>query len=309
MARNSEQKRDRGRGADGTVELSEVAELLGVHYMTAYRYVRTGMLDARQVGGRWQVPEKELARFRLERQQGGPGSRPKRSDRPTAAAQRERAAALADRLIAGDEQGAWRRLEDTLAAGYDVASLYVDVLGEAMCIVGERWASGEASIADEHIASGVASRLIGRLGARQPRRGRTRGSVVVGAVPGDRHSLPSAIAADLLRGTNFRVVDLGGDVPPDQFAKVARSTDRLVAVGLCATTSISGASRGAIRETIASIHEVSDRPVLLGGAAVNAESTARLLGADAWTAGAGDLVDQVVAYHRASRTGRKPASP
>ena len=309
MAKNSQEKRDTGRATKGTIELGEVAEMLGVHYMTVYRYVRTGMLDARQVGGRWQVPEKELARFRLEREQGGAGARGKRPDRPSAEAQRERAVALADRLIAGDEQGAWRRLEDTLAAGSDVASLYVDVLGKAMCIVGERWASGEASIADEHIASGVASRLVGRLGARQPRRGRTRGSVVVGAVPGDRHTLPSAIVADLLRGNNFRVVDLGGDVPADQFADVAQSADRLVAVGLCATTPLSAASRRTIREAIASIHEVTDRPVLLGGAAIAAASTARLLGADGWTRGAGDLVEQVVASHQASRGARNAASP
>lgn len=309
MARNSKQKRDAGPAANGTIELGEVAELLGVHYMTVYRYVRTGLLDARQVGGRWQVPEKELARFRLERERSGAGSPGKRTERPTASAQHERAVALADRMIAGDEQGAWRRLDDTLAAGSDLASLYVDVLGEAMCIVGERWASGEASIAEEHIASGVASRLIGRLGARQPRRGRTRGSVIVGAVPGDRHTLPSAIAADLLRGNNFRVVDLGGDVPADQFAEVAQSTDRLVAVGLCATTPISAASRRTIREAITSIHEVTDKPVLLGGAAVTAASTARLLGADGWTSGADDLIEQVVASRSASQGARGATSP
>ena len=31
--------------------LPEVAEKLGVHYMTAYRYVRTGRLPARTRGG------------------------------------------------------------------------------------------------------------------------------------------------------------------------------------------------------------------------------------------------------------------
>ena len=33
-----------------TLGLRECAERLGVHYMTAYRYVRTGMLPATKVG-------------------------------------------------------------------------------------------------------------------------------------------------------------------------------------------------------------------------------------------------------------------
>ena len=35
------------------IELREAAERLGVHYMTAYRHVRTGRLPAVQRGGRW----------------------------------------------------------------------------------------------------------------------------------------------------------------------------------------------------------------------------------------------------------------
>ena len=35
--------------------LLQVADKLGVHYMTVYRYVRTGRLPATRVGGIWQV--------------------------------------------------------------------------------------------------------------------------------------------------------------------------------------------------------------------------------------------------------------
>ena len=35
--------------------LNEAAELLGVHYMTAYRYVRLGFLQATKVGGCWRA--------------------------------------------------------------------------------------------------------------------------------------------------------------------------------------------------------------------------------------------------------------
>ena len=38
-----------------TITLQEAAATLGVHYMTAYRYVRLGLLEAEKVGTTWQV--------------------------------------------------------------------------------------------------------------------------------------------------------------------------------------------------------------------------------------------------------------
>ena len=41
--------------ADDVLTLHEAAEELGVHYMSAYRYVRLGLLDAAKRGGVWKV--------------------------------------------------------------------------------------------------------------------------------------------------------------------------------------------------------------------------------------------------------------
>jgi len=40
--------------------LQEAAERLGVHYMTAYRYVRTGKLPAEKVGVHWMVDRTDV---------------------------------------------------------------------------------------------------------------------------------------------------------------------------------------------------------------------------------------------------------
>ena len=61
----------------------------------------------------------------------------------------------------------------------------------------------------------LAQRLIGRLGPRFARRGRKRGVVVLGAPPGDPHSLPTAIVGDLLRGVGFEVLDMGANAPAE----------------------------------------------------------------------------------------------
>ena len=45
---------------DETLSLHEAAEALGVHYMTAYRYVRLGVLPAHREGRSWRVRRVDL---------------------------------------------------------------------------------------------------------------------------------------------------------------------------------------------------------------------------------------------------------
>ena len=59
---------------DAVLTLQEVADELGVHYMTAYRYVRLGVLDASKSGGVWQVQRVAVDRFREQAASAGNGA-------------------------------------------------------------------------------------------------------------------------------------------------------------------------------------------------------------------------------------------
>ena len=79
------------------IGLGTAAERLGVHYMTAYRYVRLGTLPATKVGAEWRVKVADLARVtQQEEPRPGPGGLrwPKYRTQ------------LGDRLVAGDEADA-----------------------------------------------------------------------------------------------------------------------------------------------------------------------------------------------------------
>jgi excisionase family DNA binding protein len=259
--------------------LAEVAEALGVHYMTAYRYVRTGRLPGTKVGAEWRVRADDLARLAAPR---AAGTR-RRGDYPRR---------LEERLLAGDEGGAWRVVEGALTAGVEPAELYLDVIAPALAAIGDAWSRGAVSVADEHRASVVTLRIIGRLGPRFGRRGRKRGTIVVGAPPDDQHGLPVALFADLLRGAGFEVVDLGADAPAESFADAARDAERLVAVGICATTP---GNERAVRRTVAAVRATVDAPVVVGGGAIADGTVAADLGADAW---GGPTVDALGLFDR-----------
>jgi MerR family transcriptional regulator, light-induced transcriptional regulator len=263
------------RPAPGLLGLQEAADRLGVHYMTAYRYVRTGRLPATRIGAQWWIDPNDLRAAR-----GGPTvagrSRPATRKVSRATAVRR----LEDRLVAGDEPGAWTILESRLGSGSEPDDVLLEGLAEAMRSVGEGWKAGDYTVDDEHRASGVAARVVARLGARFTTRGPKRGSVILGTPPHELHGLPTAMAANVLRGHGFEVVDLGADVPPEAFGSAVSKTPHALAVGVGVTT---GNHDRSVRAIVRAVHAVSPGlPVLVGGAGISGEEHAARLGA-AWS--------------------------
>jgi excisionase family DNA binding protein len=250
--------------------LQEAADLLGVHYMTVYRYVRLGVLAADKSGGTWQIAPEVLEAFVEERSAG-----------------RDRSAGA---VHGGGRRAQWaERLERRLVAGgADLTEVYLDIVAPAMVSIGRRWESGELDVAVEHRASVIAGRLVGRLGHRFLRRGRTRGAVILGAPAGERHGLPLALLADLLRGAGWDVSDLGADVPAPSFAHVAAQVEHLTVVGVSISTR---ECTGSAQKTIEALRDVvDDVPILAGGCAIRDGNHARELGADGWACDARAVV-------------------
>ncbi len=265
------------------IGLRAAAEQLGVHYMTAYRYVRLGTLPARKLGGTWQVRLDDLrALADREAPEPGPGGirwAPYRTQ-------------LRDRLIAGDEPGAWSIIERALVSGASARDIHLELMVPVLQDIGEAWARGESDIAAEHRASGVAARLIGRLGPSFARRGRKRGTVVIGAAAGDYHSMPLAILGDIISGEGLAVVDLGANTPPESFVQTAQLHDDTIAIAIGVG---SDESVEAARHTATLLHdELPGSRVFIGGPAIADELAARALGADEYGATALDVAVRCV---------------
>jgi excisionase family DNA binding protein len=266
--------------ADSDFTLQEAADQLGVHYMTAYRYVRLGLLPAAKHGGTWRVTRVDLDEFRA-----GSVTAPQ----PDGGGRRRApwAERLEARLIAGDARGAWGVIEAALTAGSELDEVYLDVLSPAMASIGAQWEAGQLDVAVEHRATGIAMRLVGRLGPRFVRRGRTRGAVVIGAPAGERHSLSTAMLADLIRGNGWEVSDLGADTPDASFVHAACDESDLIAVGVSVSTAGSlESARSALAALRAALPDVL---LVLGGGAVRSEAQAKALGADAYAASGKDF--------------------
>jgi MerR family transcriptional regulator, light-induced transcriptional regulator len=189
--------------------LQEAADQLKVHYMTAYRWVRSGELPAFKAGGRLRVRAADLADF-VERRTvevALPSGQEGRTDWPV----------HADRLHGllregrGPEAGALVR--KVVADGAAVGDVYLNLLTPALHRIGEDWEGGGISVAEEHRATEIVKALIARMGEAFRRRGPSRGTVATATPSGEQHALGSAMTADFLRGAGYEVHHLGADVP------------------------------------------------------------------------------------------------
>jgi excisionase family DNA binding protein len=248
------------------LSLHEVAEILDVHYMTAYRYIRLGILPARREGRSWRIHRDDLDAYMTK-----DGPRTQRGEA-------DWADRFFNRVLAADEAGAWGVVEAALSSGMSVPDAYPTLLSPTMRRIGDLWSSGEIDVANEHAASEVAARIVARLGPRLARRGVRRGTVVLGSTATELHSLPLAMATDLFRAAQFDVVDLGAYLPPDSFAAYVAETDDVVAVGIGVTTP---GQEDELSETLAALREVTEVPIVIGGGGVD-EASALELGADGW---------------------------
>lgn len=283
--------------------LDEVAAKIGVHYMTVYRYVRQGRLEASRIHGVWQVSPRALAEFLSEKERNENRRNPRNgshrdqglgeggSRRSFDARRRGNYVVELERmLIAGDGRGASDVLQRAISAGADVDEVYLEILSPVLRSIGDRWSKGEIDIAVEHLATSIATRLVGQLSPRFSRPGRRRGVIVTGGPTGERHGLVLAMLADLLRREGWDVHDLGPDTPAQSFVHAAGAVEDLVAIGISVS---SDECLDSARETLMALRGQVDEGVrlVIGGHAIRDLEHARSLGADHWANGAREFAE------------------
>ena len=173
-----------------------------------------------------------------------------------------RPAAIRDELAAAldafDEPRA-QAILDRLLALATVETLLAEVVVPYLQELGERWQRGDASVAQEHFASGV---LRGRLLGLARGWGLGLGPVaVLACLPGEQHDLGLIAFGLALRSQGWRIVYLGPDSPIDTVADVSRQLEPSLVV-------LNAASRERVRPVLPQLRALARRhKVALGGAA------------------------------------------
>jgi MerR family transcriptional regulator, light-induced transcriptional regulator len=170
---------------------------------------------------------------------------------------------LATALDAFDEPRA-QAILDRLLALATVETLLAEVVVPYLQELGERWKRGDASVAQEHFASGV---LRGRLLGLARGWGLGLGPVaVLACLPGEQHDLGLIAFGLALRSHGWRIVYLGPDSPIDTVADVSHQLEPSLVV-------LNAVCRERVRPVLPKLRSLARRHRLaIGGSAAEDET-------------------------------------
>jgi len=160
----------------------------------------------------------------------------------------------------------------------------IDVLEackQAMDIIGKRFETGESFIPELMLAGEMMTAITEILKPRMAEEESTEilGKVVLGTVQGDIHDIAKDIVGFMLELNGFEVIDLGVDVPPENFVEAVKKSGAKV-VGLSGFLTL---AFDPMKETVASIRAagLNDVKIMIGGGQVD-EQIKKYTGADAY---------------------------
>lgn len=199
---------------------------------------------------------------------------------------------LASLLADGDDELAAWALRQAMADTPRV-EVYGGLLADAMHLVGERWASGQWSVAEEHLASQTLLRALDRIRPDLGPEMRIGPLAVLAGVTGEHHMIGLVCLDHVMRERGWTVANLGADVPAADLGRfVERNEARLVAL-----TASNPARSDAVAEAVSTIDGATAAarpgrhvPILLGGRLAEEPGAQERLGVDWAGASLGEAV-------------------
>ena len=182
-------------------------------------------------------------------------------------------------LLGGDDVAVEDLVGRARARGADTALLVRDLVAPALCEVGRMWFAGQASVAEEHLATSLVARVLARSAGGKGAVPRAAPRVVLACLEGEFHDLGLRFLADVARETGWDAESLGANVPRESLV-------RFVAQRPPAALALSVALAGHVPEAAVTVAEVRAAApgitILVGGRAF-LEDVGRieLTGADA----------------------------
>jgi len=188
---------------------------------------------------------------------------------------------LYEAVIVGDRERAVELAKAALAEGAELQDLLDQGLLPAMDEVGRRFENDDFFVPELLIAARAMKGVMELITPLVAEAGvQLRGRIAIGTVRGDLHDIGKNLVAAMLEGGGFQVIDLGKDVPSDQFIRaVNESQAQIVALSALLTTTMP-----AMRTIVQDITEAKMRDrvkIIIGGAPVN-QKYADEIGADGY---------------------------
>ncbi|NHJ24081.1 MAG: cobalamin-binding protein [Candidatus Lokiarchaeota archaeon] len=104
----------------------------------------------------------------------------------------------------------------------------------------------------------------------------SKGTILIGTVEGDIHDIGKSLVVSLLQGQGFDVVDLGSDVPPEEFLRKAKEINPIL-IGLSGLMTMSISK---MVETVNLLKSENIQSRIIIGGGILSKQSCEMVGAD-----------------------------
>lgn len=116
-------------------------------------------------------------------------------------------------LLEGDHRECLRIADQRVKSGEQLENLYLQVIKISLYKIGFMWEEGSISVAHEHLATSIISRVMANLYPKFILLEHTKEKAVITAAPNEFHEVGARMVADLLEKDGWNVHYLGANLP------------------------------------------------------------------------------------------------
>lgn len=202
----------------------EVARLCKVSDATVKRWEDSGLIKSeRTSGGHRRFRADEIARFQKDQKLGlklAPGEESVNTILFRKKENREHSdSSLYHSLVGGREEEASDILINEYLSGKPLPQIFDEQISATMNRIGELWAQGELTVAQEHLATRTATNAIYKLRNVMPVSELTGKFAMCCVIEGDFHELSATLAQIALESQGVEVINFGANTPLYSFAE------------------------------------------------------------------------------------------
>ena len=188
-------------------------------------------------------------------------------------------------IVDGDEAGAMAAVTEMLQENVQAQNIIDKAVVPAFNEVGKLFDAREYFLSDMLQSAHVAHQVLGALETRLAAEDKgVKTKVVMGTVKDDLHDIGKNIVAMILKSAGYEVIDLGRDVAPEVFVKVAEEMKPDI-IGLSALLTTTMPAMKTTVETLRNSGVLGKAKIIVGGAPIT-EEFAKAIGADGYAADA-----------------------
>lgn len=190
---------------------------------------------------------------------------------------------IAEVVEKGKSKVIGKLVQEALDEGCDPVEILNHGMIGAMDIVGEKFKNNEIYVPEMLIAARAMKKGVEVLKPHLTNDGSAeKGTMILGTVKDDLHDIGKNLVGMMIESAGIRVIDLGIDVPSEEFIRAVQEHPEATIVGCSAllTTTLSS-----LKNTVEALNMIPERSrfkIMVGGAPVT-EAFAKEIGADAYT--------------------------